>query len=51
MLRAPDIAAFRTTDGTLMICYHGRTRATGRDRIAFISRTFHTDGKLIVETE
>ena len=43
---------FRTTDGTLMICYHGRTRATGRDRIAFISPAHFTpDGKLIVETE
>lgn len=43
---------FRTTDGTLMICYHGRTRATGRDRIAFITPAHFTpDGKLIVETE
>ena len=43
---------FRTTDGTLMICYHGRTRATGRDRIAFISPAhFTSDGKLIIETE
>ena len=28
---------FRTRQGQLLICYHGRTAATGQDRVAFLS--------------
>ena len=36
---------FRTTDGTLMICYHGRTRAAAGTVSPFISRAFHVGRK------
>ena len=40
---------FRGPDGSLMICYHGRTAATGEDRIAFLSPVRITeDGRLHV---
>ena len=33
-----------------MICYHGRTEATGPDRIAFLSPArFTRDGRLVVD--
>lgn len=43
---------FRTTAGELMICYHGRTEATGNDRIAFISPAhFDEQGRLVIDAE
>ena len=43
---------FRTTAGELMICYHGRTEATGTDRIAFISPAhFDEQGRLVIDAE
>ena len=43
---------FRTPEGALMICYHGRTEATGQDRIAFLSPAcFTPDGKLVIDSE
>ena len=43
---------FRTTAGKLMICYHGRTEATGNDRIAFISPAhFDEQGRLVIDAE
>ena len=35
----------------LMICYHGRTEATGQDRVGFISPAKVVDGKLVVTAE
>ena len=36
---------FRTRQGQLLICYHGRTAATGQDRVAFLSpRALHGAG-------
>lgn len=41
---------FTTAQGQLMICYHGRTEATGPDRIAFLSPArFTQDGRLVVD--
>ena len=41
---------FTTAQGQLMICYHGRTEATGPDRIAFLSPArFTPDGRLVVD--
>ena len=33
---------FRTRQGQLLICYHGRTAATGQDRVAFLSPAHFT---------
>ena len=41
---------FRTRQGQLLICYHGRTAATGQDRVAFLSPAhFTAQGRLVVE--
>ena len=41
---------FHAPDGALMICYHGRTQATGQDRVAFLSPAHFTkDGRLVVD--
>lgn len=39
---------FPAPDGTLMICYHGRTEATGDDRIGFLSPVQITGGRVQV---
>jgi len=38
---------FDGPDG-LMICYHGRTEATGQDRVGFMSPANVVDGKLVI---
>lgn len=40
---------FFTSDGIMMICYHGRTEKTGQDRVGFISPAEVTDdGRLLI---